>query len=196
MHAGYAPHHRPIFDLDVARQGRQAGYDNVVAENTVVSDVGLRHDEVVRSDFRATAHCRAAVDDGQLTNIAFVADGEVARPALIARVLGGATQLSTVADAAPGADGGTRFNNNVGTNHGIGADSDARLDDTEGANDGVSSAKLALGSTIARGSIGIIEPLLWRRACRRETPVVGLVPPVLRLHRPGPSTRQSEPCRP
>ena len=61
---GHTSHRRPIFDLDVARQGRQAGYDDVVAENTVVSDVGLRHDEIVRSDFRAAARCRAAVDDG------------------------------------------------------------------------------------------------------------------------------------
>ena len=105
MHAGYAPHHRPIFNLDVACQGRQAGHDNVVAENAVVSDVGLRHDEVVRSDFRAAARCRAAVDDGQLTNIAFVADVQVARPALIAHVLGSAAQLGAIADAAPRADG-------------------------------------------------------------------------------------------
>ena len=107
MHAGYPPHHRPIFNLDVARQGRQAGHDDVVAENAVVRDVGLRHDEIVRSDFSTAARCRAAVDDGQFTNVALVADGEVARPALIAHVLGGAAQLGAVADAATGADGGT-----------------------------------------------------------------------------------------
>ena len=52
MHQGITAQCRPVLDRDVSSQGGAIGENGVIADETVMRDVGLRHDPVVVADTR------------------------------------------------------------------------------------------------------------------------------------------------
>src|SRR2546425_10134862 len=63
MHAGHTANHGPIFHFHMPSERRQAGHNHMIAQHTVVCDVGLRHDEIVRSQACTASRLHAALDD-------------------------------------------------------------------------------------------------------------------------------------
>ena len=81
-------HHRPLSDRDVAAQGRGIGQDDVVADDAIVRDMGVGHDQRVAANAgQSAALDGAAVDGDKLANLVVVADLEARRFAGVGDVL-------------------------------------------------------------------------------------------------------------
>src|SRR3954467_4881065 len=77
MHRTKRAHHRPLSNGDVAAKGRSIGQNDMVADITVVCDVGVGHNQYMASHARqAAALDRTAVDGDKLTNLVVVTNLE------------------------------------------------------------------------------------------------------------------------
>src|SRR5690348_13975472 len=75
MNAGVSADVRAVFDNDVPRERRGVGHDDAVADETVVRDVRLGHDQAVVADAREHAAAGGAAMNGdKLANLVAGAD--------------------------------------------------------------------------------------------------------------------------
>jgi hypothetical protein len=63
MHASHATNHSSIFYFHMPSESGQAGDDYVVAQHAVMGYMGLRHDEIVRSEACTTSRLHTPLDD-------------------------------------------------------------------------------------------------------------------------------------
>src|SRR6202044_1450565 len=78
----------PVTDLHMPAHGRAVGEDHLVADPAVVRDVGIRHEQAVRTDARdAMTLGRTAVHGAELAKHIALADDELRRLALVLLVL-------------------------------------------------------------------------------------------------------------
>ena len=88
MHAGISADVRVVLNDHVAGQGGGVGHDHAVAEDAIVGDVGLGHQQTVVADLRQhSAAGGAAMDGYKLSNLIAPADARFGRFAFVLQIL-------------------------------------------------------------------------------------------------------------
>ena len=88
MHARVSADARTVGDLNVPGKRRRVCHDDIASELAVVSDVGLRHEEIVAADAGdAAAAGGAAMDSYKLANVVSLADLNCRRFTAVLEVL-------------------------------------------------------------------------------------------------------------
>src|SRR5690242_21781912 len=88
MYAGVRADVRAVFDNHVAGECRRVGHDHAVADEAIVRDVGLGHDQAVVADARDHAAARGAAMNGdKLANLVACADARFGWFAFVFEIL-------------------------------------------------------------------------------------------------------------
>jgi len=88
MHTGHTADHCPVFHDDMPSQARQTGHDHLVAQHAVVCNMGLRHNEVMRSKACTATRLHTAMDDDQFPDVVGITDMQITGAAIVLQVLG------------------------------------------------------------------------------------------------------------
>ena len=129
VHAAEGPHGGVVLDDHVPGQRGGVAEDEVVAQDTVVGDVHVGHQQVVVPDLSERPAARgAAVDGDELADAVVVADDDLAVLATELQVLRDEPQAGEGKDAVAAADADGAFDDGVGADFGLFADLDLGAD--------------------------------------------------------------------
>src|ERR1043166_8112872 len=88
MDTGVSTDVRAILDHDVARERRSISHDDAVADQAIVRDMRLGHDEAIVADAcDHAAACGAAMNRNELTDLISCADARLRRFAFVLEIL-------------------------------------------------------------------------------------------------------------
>src|SRR5688572_14636559 len=105
MNTGISADVGTVFNLDVSRERRSVGHDHAVADQAVVRDVGLGHDQTIVTGFRKhSTASRAAMNGDKLANLVPFADARFGRFAFVLQILGGESDRDEWKNLCAGAD--------------------------------------------------------------------------------------------
>ena len=148
VYARRAGNVRPIVDADVSRQHGVVGHDHVVAQVTIVGDVGVDHQQAVVADHGGVVGHQRPMDRHVLANGIAGADHDAARPGGNVDVLGQPAEDRALEHVIVGPQGRSfleyrvafqntaRADRHAGFHGGEGTDLDVRADLGRGADDG------------------------------------------------------------
>src|SRR5690349_2277317 len=143
MYAGIRADVRAVFDDHVTRECRRVGHDDAVADETVVRDVGLGHDQAIIAEARDHAATRSAAMNGdKLANLVARADARLRRLAFVFEILRSQTDRNEWENVCPGTDRraavdhDVRFKPHLVAENDFVADDAVRTDETLVANFG------------------------------------------------------------
>ena len=129
---GVARHDHPVAELHVSRERGAVRQDALAADDAVVGDVRVRHEQAVVADRgHATPADRAAVDGAEFAEHVAVADLEPGRLAGVLAVLRGVADRGELEHARVAAERGRSLDHRVGSDRAARADAHAGTDDRE-----------------------------------------------------------------
>ena len=134
VHRTKRAHRRPFFDDDMASKSCGVGEDDVVADDAIMCDVGVGHDQRVIADAgQASALCSAAIDGDKFADGVVVADLKARRFTFVAEVLWGQSNGRKREEAVAGADCRGAFNDYVRNEFATFSEFDVRANGAVGA---------------------------------------------------------------